>query len=161
MPDNVHFSSKTDEHYTPRVVLDCVEKLFTVDLDPCAGSGDLVDAQRRFTKEQDGLQHAWEGTVYMNPPYGRMIGRWVDKLLFEYTQGNVLEAVALLPSRTDTKWFKSLKKYPHCFIWGRLRFGGSINAAPFPSMAVYVGLRTQQFVKAFGTLGDVYVWAGD
>ena len=44
----------------------------------------------------------------------------------------------LLPARTDTKWFHEfiLGKADIRFIKGRLKFGGSKNSAPFPSMIV-------------------------
>ena len=46
--------------------------------------------------------------------------------------------VMLLPARTDTRWFHNyiLGKAEICFIRGRLKFGGSKNSAPFPSMVV-------------------------
>lgn len=45
----------------------------------------------------------------------------------------------LLPARTDTKWFHEYILEPGHevrFIKGRLKFGGSKNSAPFPSMVV-------------------------
>ena len=44
----------------------------------------------------------------------------------------------LLPARTDTKWVHDyiLGKAEVRFIKGRLKFGGSKNSAPFPSMVV-------------------------
>ena len=44
----------------------------------------------------------------------------------------------LLPARTDTRWFHDYinKKAEIRFIKGRLKFGGSNNNAPFPSMVV-------------------------
>lgn len=46
--------------------------------------------------------------------------------------------VMLLPARTDTKWFHEYiyNKAEIRFIKGRLKFGNSKNAAPFPSMIV-------------------------
>lgn len=42
----------------------------------------------------------------------------------------------LLPARTDTAWFHDYVygKAEIRFIRGRIKFGGSKNAAPFPSM---------------------------
>ena len=47
-------------------------------------------------------------------------------------------AVMLIPARTDTKAFHEYiyGKAEIRFIKGRLRFGGSKNSAPFPSMIV-------------------------
>jgi len=47
--------------------------------------------------------------------------------------------VCLVPARTDTRWFHNLvygKAKEIRFIKGRLKFGGSKNSAPFPSMVV-------------------------
>ena len=47
-------------------------------------------------------------------------------------------AVMLIPARTDTKAFHEYiyGKAEIRFIKGRLKFGGSKNSAPFPSMVV-------------------------
>ena len=90
------------------------------------------------TKEQDGLKHPWKGTVWCNPPYGRGIGQWVRRALFASVSGSTV--VMLLPARTDTKWFHDYiykrNNVEIRFIRGRLKFGGSKNSAPFPSMVV-------------------------
>ena len=46
--------------------------------------------------------------------------------------------VMLLPARTDTKWFHEYiyGRAEVRFVRGRLKFGGSKNCAPFPSMVV-------------------------
>jgi hypothetical protein len=50
--------------------------------------------------------------------------------------------VFLLPARTDTRWFHNLI-LPHAreirFCRGRLKFGGAMNSALFPSMIVVFG----------------------
>jgi hypothetical protein len=92
----------------------------------------------------------------MNPPYGREIQNWVEKLVEEYHYGNVCEAIALVPSRTDTEWFKMFREFPRCFIWGRLKFSDNGTSAPFPSVAIYIGADTDKFAAAFGDIGDVY-----
>ena len=51
------------------------------------------------------------------------------------------EVWLLMPSRTDTKYFKKLADF-RCFIWfftGRLHFNESKNSAPFPTMLVRLG----------------------
>ena len=45
----------------------------------------------------------------------------------------------LIPARTDTKYFHEFiyhKAKEIRFVKGRLKFGGSKNSAPFPSMVV-------------------------
>lgn len=158
-PQNVHFMSESDEWYTPEGIIRCVLDAFgEIDLDPCSNSQDCpnVPAKRHFTVLDNGLSQPWFGRIYMNPPYGREIVEWVSYLCNQKAIGNVTEAIALVPSRTDTQWFRSLKKFPRCFIWGRLMFSGQENSAPFPSMAVYLGDNVERFAQAFGNIGDVY-----
>ena len=132
---NVHFSSKTSEWETPQDLFDALSKEFGgFDMDVCA-TKENTKVIHYFTKEMDGLKQDWTGLVcWMNPPYGREIGRWVQKA----SEGGAKRVVALLPARTDTKWFHSyiLGKAEIRFIKGRLKFGGSKNSAPFPSMII-------------------------
>lgn len=153
------FTSETPEWYTPDLIVDRVRMVLgVIDIDPCSNSKEnpRIPAREHYTKDDDGLSREWKGTVYMNPPYGREIGDWTGYLKEQYEQGNVTEAIALVPSRTDTEWFKELRRYPRCFIWGRLKFSESENSAPFPSMAVYLGEHLDAFAGAFRDIGDIY-----
>jgi len=73
----------------------------------------------------------------MNPPYGRNItGKWVEKA-YKSAKENGATVVCLLPARTDTKyWHDYCMKGEIYYIKGRLKFGGSKDAAPFPSALV-------------------------
>lgn len=152
------FTSDTPEWYTPRHILDAVvSAMGGIDLDPCAEAARSVPAARHYTESDDGLGRPWEGRVYMNPPYGRVIGAWVDKLGDEFDTGNVTEAVALVPARTDTAWFAHLPWTMTAFITGRLSFSEHENAAPFPSAACYLGPNSKAFAEAFISLGIIAV----
>lgn len=155
----VHYSSATPEWYSPPSVIErTVELLGTIDLDPCSNDKDnpRVPAGQHYTKDDDGLAQTWSGRVYMNPPYGREISDWIEHLVEQYEAGEVLSAVALVPSRTDTEWFHHLRDYPRCFVKGRLSFSDNENPAPFPSMVVYLGRDVEGFVQVFGDMGDVF-----
>ncbi len=73
------------------------------DLDVCA-TGENAKCDRFFTREDDGLAQAWTGRVWMNPPYGRMIGEWMRKA-WESSQTTAELVVCLVPARTDTRWW--------------------------------------------------------
>lgn len=150
-------SSESGEWYTPQaIIVAAMAALGGIDLDPCSNTGTPnVPASRHLTAEDDGLAHGWRGKVYMNPPYGREIGGWIDKLTTEFAYGNVTAAVALLPARTDTAWFRALPARWVCFVSGRLRFSGA-DPAPFPSVAAYLGPDAAAFADAFGSLGLLY-----
>jgi hypothetical protein len=160
-PMGVHYSSQTSEHYTPRVILDAVMACMGgIDLDPCSNPGEpnVPAAARHYTEEDDGLSQPWQGRVYMNSPYGPVIGAWVRKLHSEYAEArNTTQAIALVPARPDTEWFRVLRDFPVCFIAGRLTFIGNDASAPFPSAAFYLGDVPDAFEAAFDGLGDVWV----
>jgi len=159
-------TSTSERYNTPRHIVERVCWLFgEIDLDPCSDGGDPpnVPAAIRYTKRENGLRRVWEGRVYMNPPYGKVIGLWVRKLRFDYERGAVTEAVALLPARVDTRWWRELENYPVLFVRGRLKFphqddkpGEPPTSAPYPSAIVYLGPRLDDFKVAFGDLGPIY-----
>jgi len=132
----VMFSSKTEEWETPQDIFDELNEIFKFTLDPCA-TDQNAKCDSYFTKEDDGLAQDWGGhRVFMNPPYGREIKKWIEKAHDEAEKPNTI-VVCLLPSRTDTKWFhKWCVEGDIWFIEGRLKFGGAKNSAPFPSMVV-------------------------
>ncbi len=142
MNTEIMFSSKTDQWETPQELFDKLNKEFDFTLDPCADENNHK-CKRYYTKKQDGLLQSWENErVFCNPPYGREIGSWVRKCYLHSVEGNGI-AVMLIPARTDTKWFHEYiynkKQVEIRFIKGRLKFGRSKNAAPFPSMVVVFG----------------------
>ena len=131
------YSSKTDEWETPSALFRELDNEFHFDLDPCANE-DNHKCDHYFTKEDDGILQNWGGCqVFCNPPYGRQIGRWVEKAFTEKDKPNTT-IVMLLPARTDTKWFHDYiyGKAEIRFIKGRVRFGEGLDNAPFPSMIV-------------------------
>ena len=152
-------TSQSEEWYTtPDIINLAIEALGDIDLDPCSNSHESpnVPAAHHFTKEDDGLSQEWFGKVYMNPPYGSAIPHWIEKVITEYKSGRVEQAIVLVPARTDTRWFRMLKEYPRCFMWGRVRFNDHANSAPFPTMLVALGVDIEQFVFVTKDTGDVY-----
>ena len=128
-------SSSTDEWATPQVLFDTLNATFHFTLDPCA-TPENAKCAKFYTKEQDGLKQDWGGEViWCNPPYGREIGKWIQKCAEHRGV-----AVMLIPARTDTRWWHSyIDKNPDAhayFIKGRLKFGNAKNCAPFPSAIV-------------------------
>jgi len=108
---------------------------FGFTLDPCC-SHETALCEKHFTPEEDGLAQDWSGdVVFMNPPYGREIGKWVRKAWEDSQRGATV--VCLIPARTDTSyWHDYVMRGEIRFLRGRLRFGGHTNSAPFPSAVV-------------------------
>ncbi len=156
----VLMSSQSNEWYTTQDIIDTViDVMGGIDLDPCSNShtNPSVPASHHFTKEDDGLAQKWFGRVYMNPPYGRAIPDWIGKLVEEYQAGRVQQAVALVPARPDTAWFRMMRDCIRCFMFGRVRFNDHENSAPFPTMLVGVGCARQRFIEVTKEIGDVYI----
>lgn len=131
------FTSNSDEWATPQYFFDKLNDEFHFDLDPCATS-ENAKCQKYYTKEDDGLAQDWQGhTIFCNPPYGKGIKSWVKKCHDEAQKPNT-KVVMLIPARTDTSYFHDYIYHQAeiRFIRGRLKFGDSKNAAPFPSMVV-------------------------
>lgn len=128
-------TSTTDEWATPQGLFDKLNAVFNFTLDVCA-TPDNTKCAKYFTKEQDGLKQDWGGAViWCNPPYGREIGKWVERCAKHRGV-----AVMLVPARTDTRWWHDyINGNPDAqvrFLKGRLKFGNSKNSAPFPSAIV-------------------------
>jgi hypothetical protein len=157
----VHYSSESNEWYTPQYIIDLVLKaLDKIDIDPCSNPQKSTPAKIHYTQTDNGLLFPWNGRIYMNPPYGREIDVWVEYLCSQWEIGNITEAIALTPARTDTQWFKRLRNFPKCFVSGRLKFSGYDNSAPFPSMITYLGRNMDKFSQTFETIGDIYTRYG-
>lgn len=129
------FSSLTDEWPTPQRLFDALHAEFGFTLDPCATEAN-AKCGRYFTRAEDGLKQDWSrDVVFMNPPYGRMIGHWVKKAYESARQGALV--VSLLPARTDTRWWHDyVMRGEIRLLRGRLTFEGGKYPAPFPSAIV-------------------------
>lgn len=131
----VHFSSASDSWATPQGFFAALDQVFRFQTDVCATALNAKCAHF-YTPEQNGLAQEWIGTCWMNPPYGRGIDAWVRKA-HESARRNGATVVALLPARTDTRWWHDFCRDAEVFfVQGRLNFNGSKNNAPFPSAVV-------------------------
>ena len=130
---DVHFSSKSDDWATPQSFYDRLNDIYNFTLDPCSDKFN-AKCEKFYTEADDGLAQDWSGErVFMNPPYGRVIGDWIRKAY----ESNAL-VVALVPARTDTRYWHDyvMQADEVILIRGRLKFGDGSNSAPFPSAVV-------------------------
>lgn len=110
--DNPSHEGQTNTWLTP---LNIVRALGEFDLDPCGFPGHHT-AERLICLPNDGLKQEWHGRVWLNPPYGREIGKWLYKLEVHS------DGIALVFSRTDTQWFQVLNPDRIFFLAGRIKF---------------------------------------
>jgi site-specific DNA-methyltransferase (adenine-specific) len=146
------FSNNTDMWATPQEFYDGLNKRYNFTLDPCA-TAQNTKCPKFFTEQDDGLTQDWSGnTVYVNPPYSN-VKAWVNKALIESRKPDTT-VVMLVAARTDTKFFHDYctKANQIFFIKGRLKFGGSTNSAPFPSMVVVFGGDTLYVPPKYGRM---------
>jgi hypothetical protein len=142
----VSHEGKTNSWYTPKWIF---EKCGDFKLDPC---GDLRWPIAELTYTEKGLENDWYGRVWLNPPYGRSVGKWTKKLI---KHGNGL---CLVFARTDTKWFQEIAKEASwiLFIKNRVRFVDastleeSSNNPGAPSCLIAIG--NQPVPKIAGVL---------
>lgn len=106
-----------DEWLTPPTI---IKALGEFDLDPCSPVVRPWDtAKRHYHQYDDGLMLPWSGRVWMNPPYGKHTGKWLNKLALHG------DGIALIFARTETEmFFKEVwgRADALLFIKGRLRF---------------------------------------
>ncbi len=128
------FTSTRLDWATPRAFYQALDAEFGFALDACADGGNAKCAN--FFSGDEGLREPWLPPTFLNPPYGRQIGKWVKRAYEQSQRG--FTVVALLPSRTDTRWWHDyvMQADEIRFIRGRLHFDGHKNGAPFPSAIV-------------------------
>jgi len=134
------FSTGTVDWETPWHLFNRLNQIYNFNLDACATATN-AKVSCYYTPEMDALTLPWIGSIWMNPPYGREIYKWVRKAYTESCRPDTI-VVCLLPSRTDTYWWHDyvMKAKKIYLVKGRLKFGNSENSAPFPScIAVFSG----------------------
>lgn len=104
-----NYEDTTTSWITPKQIID---RLGPFDLDPCSCVlQPWTCANTNFQLPVDGLHQRWFGRVWLNPPYGRDMLPWIQKMA-EHNSG-----IALLFVRTDTRWFRVLFQTASAFFF--------------------------------------------
>lgn len=147
-----------------------------------------VNANQYYTIETDGLSQKWFGNVWLNPPFSRgenpcpkdrdkckkktcikrgyhidhripSTGDWVDKLLYEYNSGRMLQACVITFANTSESWAQKLLEFPVCFPRERVAYydvtGQQQKDVPKGSMITYLGPHALEFEAVFNRIGRV------
>lgn len=177
------FTSLHQDYNTPREFLDPAREILgPIGLDPCSNEFSTVRARTewRFERGEDGLARTWGGfgLVFMNPTYNALI-TWSRKLVSE-VRAHDIEALALVPHRTDTVWYQDFASTCDAKVeWrGRLCFPRVMVPGPqlalfagddpsteaeddagpstFPAVGLYWGGRVRRFAQGFSKYGVVW-----
>jgi len=159
---HISFNTGENEWYTPKEYIDLARQVLgEIDLDPASAeqANQVIKAITFFTKEQDGLKQKWEGRIWLNPPYAQpLVAHFCKKLILEYRNQNVTEAIVLVNNATETEWFQTIAKISTaiCFPSGRIHFWNDNNTTSGPLQGqaiIYIGNKLKLFSDTFKTKG--------
>ena len=171
---------------TPPELLECVRAYFggQIPFDPattpdnptgarefCAGvPGRLFSQGTNLFARCNGLEVRWDLTVanrirsgvFVNPPYGRELRAWLQKIADEAELG--VEIVALLPcSRFEQLYFQEALAVANalCLVRGRVKFisaldGKPVGGNPYASMFVGWNVDYGRWARAFLPVGMTF-----
>ena len=156
--NDVHYSSASNNWQTPDWLFQKLNEEFVFELD-AAASNENAKCLRFYTQEIDALKQEWgkdANTIYVNPPYGRLVGIFCKKAREQTLKYPNLTVVMLIAARPDTRWW-----HENCapgevrFLKGRLKFINpslpsfktdgdfKMSPAPFPSAIIVLGQKAR------------------
>ncbi|MCO5167615.1 MAG: phage N-6-adenine-methyltransferase [Planctomycetes bacterium] len=149
---------------TPPEMLAPVRAYFggRIPFDAATSPDNPTGADAFATPDDDGLARPWPAQVWVNPPYGRELRRWLGKVAHEAGRG--VEVVALLPTaRFETRAMQAAFAAAGAVCWVRRRVAfiraATGERAPCPTYAsMFVGWNVDpgRFARAFAGVGLVH-----
>lgn len=137
-----------------------------IPLDPCTDADNCTNAVAFFTEKDDGLIQNWRDAskgegAYVNPPYGKQLKHWLDKIRLEADLG--LPLIVLLPvARTEQRYMTRVLELANVVCWVRKKVnfvdpetGKVASACPFNSVVWGFNLKRELFRNAFFETGMV------
>lgn len=152
------------EYFTPPEIVEAARAVMgSIDLDPASTrkANRWIKAGTIYTLKQDGLKQNWFGNVWMNHPFSRKNNPiWINKLLHEYVNGAVSQAICITYASTSEAWFRDLMDFAQCFLYPRTNYcdekGKKKRGVTKGSVVTYLGNDMKKFIKAFdGHFGTV------
>ena len=161
-PCHTRTAESSDDWITPKWLVD---QLGPFDLDPCASDKQPWPcAAESWTFADNGLMRPWAGFAFVNPPYGRAMTTWLNRLALH---GN---GIALVFARTETRaFFDYVWPYASAllFLRGRLTFHYPDGSMPRngansggPSVLIAYGDTARKRLVANAELGALCLVAG-
>ena len=104
-PNRAAKESYRDDWETPPEFMEYVQRDFRITLDGAASLA-TAKAPRWYSEEKDAFFQVPSGeTIWLNPPYGQGIVRWIELAVSWSAKNTVL---LLVPNSTETEWFQAL-----------------------------------------------------
>lgn len=153
-------NSGDNEWYTPKQYIESARLVMgSIDLDPATSieANKIVNAEKIYTIDDNGLNKKWFGNVWLNPPYSsNLISSFIDKLVNSLYDIN--QFILLVNNATDTQWFHKIINYSDsfCFPKGRIKFYKIDNDKKAPlqgQVLLYCGNNSKKFIKEFCKYG--------
>ena len=150
-------------YITPETILESVRKYYDgfIPCDPATEPNNPTKAEIFWTEEDDGLSQKWPQEIFVNPPYGKVLPIWTEKIKTESDLGNTI--IALLPcgARFSTRYWQknilSSKLNMICFHKGRVKFyrpdGTKAGQNPYDSAIYGFNVCEKKFKECFEPLG--------
>src|SRR5262245_4018896 len=115
-------TSVQDEWLTPLLYVEKGRRVLCpeggpIGCDPAstAYANQRIGARVYYYRGYDGLSQDWRGTVWLNPPFGRLCRRFVARLLEQHACGNTTAAIVLLNTAAlQTHWGAPLLRFLIC-----------------------------------------------
>ncbi len=159
-----HISNKENDWYTPPEYIEASRAVLgDIDLDPATSdfAQQTVKAKRYYTKADNSLDKPWHGKVWMNPPYSMPeIKQFAEKIVQEFQDGRVSEAIVLTNNSSDTNWFHALLGTAGiaCFPSSRVKFynpDSEVMATRQGQTLFYFGDNRERFSEVFSQFGAI------
>ncbi len=157
------------ENYTPRKIWERAGLIMGgIDVDPASDPDHNIPAAIHFIRRDDGLSQEWPGRVWLNPPFGRGIEKWFEKLALEFREGRTTEAVVLWKAALETGAMRILVSIPEyrysavprkriSYLTGEQKKRGGGDSATFTTMLHYFGPNGTRFTEVFGEICDIWI----
>ena len=160
-PEALDASSNSDGWYTPTYIVEMARRVLgAIDLDvaSCEAAQSVVQAARWYGKADNGLVQPWYGRVWCNPPYSAPT-QWAHKAISGYRAGEVMAALILTNSYTETHWWQDLAQAgTMLFFRGRLQFWHPEKTSDrnrTGQTLCYLGPDVARFREVFGAHGVI------
>lgn len=158
----------SDEHYTPAEYVEPARRVMgSIDVDPASNrrANKIIKASISYDANNSGLKKEWRGNVWLNPPYSKIVSRFIFKLIKEHEAGRTKQAIVLwyVPlggskaadaiRRTANAMCVIPKDRPIKFI----RPNGKTKPIGYQNLFYYLGPNVDKFTEEFERLGQVMV----